>query len=248
MTDVRVSLGTIVATCHRVSDALKAPVEQIATAVRQSAVAYVDETGFKEAGQRRYVWAATTKAGTYYRIMANRSQAARRELLGDHQPGQKRVTDWFSGYHDIPVADRALCHAHLKRDLEGLKGRNQAATAFAERMQREQRRLFDLHRAGAVTESEAKRRSRMLKARFGRLLNAGTILPDANVQRFCGEFDRFWPSVFACLDHPEIDPTNNAAERALRPAVIWRKTSFVTTAAHAVRHGIAAPALVPVTP
>jgi transposase len=38
-----------------------------------------------------------------------------------------------------------------------------------------------------------------------------------------------------CFKVLNVEPTNNAAERALRPAVIWRKTSFGTQGEHGQR-------------
>jgi transposase len=83
ITDVRVSLGTVVAICHRVATALVAPFEAIAQAIRQSPYAHVDETGFKESGQRRTLWVASTKGLSYFRILGSRSRDDRRRLLGE---------------------------------------------------------------------------------------------------------------------------------------------------------------------
>jgi len=234
LTDVRVSLGTVVAIGHRVAAALTAPVEAIARAVRQSPYAHVDETGFKEAGQRRYLWVASTKGLSYFRILGSRSRDDRRKLLGDLVPGQKLITDRLATYLDVPDGDWAVCHAHLKRDFKALKGRNQAADEFADAAIAEQRRLFTLHReirAGTVTPKAADQRRRMLKARFGRLLIRGLDTPDAKVRSLSKSLDGIWPALFTCLDHSHVDPTNNEAERDLRPGVIWRKTSFGTASA-----------------
>jgi transposase len=231
LTGLDVSLGTVVAICNRVSDSLAPTVDRIAETVRVSAVAYVDETGFKEAGQRRWLWVAVTDHGTLFRLHKNRSQNARRELLGAHVPGAKVVSDRAKAYDDIPLADRGLCHAHLKRDFEALKGRSEATTEIAVGLRREQRRLLVLHRQirdGTIAQPARRNKIRMLKARFGALLGRGLELPDPKLHTLCTELGKFWPALFTCLDHPAVEPTNNRAERALRPAVIWRKTCFGT--------------------
>ena len=34
------------------------------------------------------------------------------------------------------------------------------------------------------------------------------------------------PALWTFVDHENVEPTNNTAERAIRPAVLWRKGSF----------------------
>jgi hypothetical protein len=150
------------------------------------------------------LWAAVTDHGTLFRLHKERSQDARRELIGAHVPGAKVVSDRAKAYEDIPLTDRGLCHAHLKRDFEGLKGRNEATTEMADRFRKEQRRLLRLHRAirdGTVDDRQRRNRTRMIKARFGALLRRGQELPDAKLQTLCRELDRLcvgakirWPA------------------------------------------------------
>ena len=51
----------------------------------------------------------------------------------------------------------------------------------------------------------------------------------------CAGIDYLWPALWTYLDVPGVEPTNNVAERAIRPAVLWRKGSFATQSGSGAR-------------
>src|SRR3954470_14888618 len=65
-----------------------------------------------------------------------------------------------------------------------------------------------------------------LQARLGRLLRRGQANPDRKAAALCRELDKWWAALWTFARVEGVEPTNNAAERALRPAVLWRKGSF----------------------
>ena len=65
-----------------------------------------------------------------------------------------------------------------------------------------------------------------LKARLGRLLRRGQSNPDRKTAGLCRELTKWWPALWTFTRVEGVEPTNNVAERALRPAVLWRKGSF----------------------
>jgi transposase len=65
-----------------------------------------------------------------------------------------------------------------------------------------------------------------LQARLGRLLRRGQENPDRKAAGFCRELTKWWPALWTFARVDGVEPTNNGAERALRPAVLWRKGSF----------------------
>jgi transposase len=90
-------------------------------------------------------------------------------------------------------------------------------------------RLFTLwHRfeAGDFDRHELQRRLIPLQARLGRLLRRGQENPDRKAAALCRELQKWWPALWTFARVEGADPTNNVAERALRPAVLWRKGSF----------------------
>jgi transposase len=69
---------------------------------------------------------------------------------------------------------------------------------------------------------------RPIQDAFAALLDAGVRCPDAKAAGLCRALDRLWPALWTFVDEDGVEPTNNAAERAIRPAVLWRKGSFGT--------------------
>jgi transposase len=65
-----------------------------------------------------------------------------------------------------------------------------------------------------------------LQARLGRLLRRGLENPDRKAAGLCRELTKWWAALWTFSRVEGVDPTNNGAERALRPAVLWRKGSF----------------------
>jgi transposase len=65
-----------------------------------------------------------------------------------------------------------------------------------------------------------------LQARLGRLLQRGQANPDGKAAGLCRELTKWWPALWTFARVDGVEPTNNVSERALRPAVLWRKGSF----------------------
>jgi transposase len=65
-----------------------------------------------------------------------------------------------------------------------------------------------------------------LQARLGRLLRRGQDTPDRKAAALCRQLQKWWPALWTFAGVDGVEPTNNVSERALRPAVLWRKGSF----------------------
>ena len=90
-------------------------------------------------------------------------------------------------------------------------------------------RLFALwhrFRAGECDRKGLQRRLIPLQARMGRLLRRGQANADHKAAGLCRELRKWWPALCTFARMEGVEPTNNGAERALRPAVLWRKSSF----------------------
>jgi transposase len=90
-------------------------------------------------------------------------------------------------------------------------------------------RLFALwhrFRAGEFDPQELRRRLIPLQARLGRLLRRGQDNPDRKAAALCRQLRKSWPALWTFARVERVAPTNNVSERALRPAVLWRKGSF----------------------
>jgi transposase len=118
---------------------------------------------------------------------------------------------------------------HLKRDFQGLVDRGGEAERLGRWGLAEIERLVALwhrFRAGECDRPELRRRLIPLQARLGRLLRRGQDNPDRKAAGLCRELRKWWLALWTFARVDGVEPTNNGAERALRPAVLWRKGSF----------------------
>ena len=86
--------------------------------------------------------------------------------------------------------------------------------------------LPDRFRGGEFDRPELRRRLIPLQARLGRLLRRGQENPDRKAAALCRELTKWWPALWTFARIEGVEPTNNVAERTLRPTVLWRKGSF----------------------
>src|SRR5205823_7328793 len=86
--------------------------------------------------------------------------------------------------------------------------------------------LWHRFRAGEYDRPELQRRLIPLQARLGRLLRRGQANPDRKAAGLCRELTKWWAALWTFARVEGAEPTNNVAERAVRPAVLWRKGCF----------------------
>ena len=225
---VRMSLGAVVRQEQAQSAALAPVVEEAQTAVQQAAAVNMDETGWRQEQQRAWLWTAVTAELTVFLINRSRGGAAVEALLGADFGGVVGSDRW-SAYKRFPAERRALCYAHLKRDFQALVDRGGEAESIGRWGLAEIERLFALwhrFRAGEFDRTELQRRLIPLQARMGRLLRHGQENPDRRAVALCRELGKSWAALWTFARVEGVEPTNNVSERALRPAVLWRKGSF----------------------
>ena len=119
---VPISLGTIGNLEQEMSEALQAAHSEAQPAVQQAPLKHVDETGWKQAGRKRWLWGAATATVVCFVIHATRSLQGLHALLGNKLKGLL-VSDRWSVYQCLPVCRRQICWAHLKRDFQKLVDR-----------------------------------------------------------------------------------------------------------------------------
>ena len=225
---VRVSLGAVVRQEQAQSAALAPVVEEARAAVAQAPVVNMDETGWRQEQQRAWLWTAVTAELTVFRVDRSRGGAAIEALLGSAFTGVVGSDRW-SAYSRFPAERRALCWAHLKRAFQGLVDRGGDAEPIGRWGLAEIERLFALwhrFRAGELRREELRRRMIPLQARLGRLRRRGQDAQDRKAAALCRELTKWWSALWTFARVEGVEPTNNVAERALRPAVLWRKGCF----------------------
>ena len=148
------------------------------------------------------------------------------------------TSDRYAGSNWLDPAFRQLCWAHLARNFEGLVTRGGDGTHIGVWARSLYRSLFADRSAFVEDRSSLRtyqRRTRRMQSGFGDLLTQATGSADLRVQRMCKGIDSLWPALWTYLDVPGVEPTNNVAERAIRPAVLWRKGSFGTQSGSGAR-------------
>jgi transposase len=225
---VRVSLGAVVRQEQAQSEALAPMVDEARAALPQADIVNLDETGWRQDQQRAWLWTGVTAELTVFRIDRSRGGTAVEALLGSEFGGVVGSDRW-SAYNHFPAERRALCWAHLKRAFQGLVDRGGEAEPIGCWGLAEIARLFALwhrFRAGKFDRQELRRRLIPLQARLGRLLRRGQENPDRKAVALCRQLKKWWPALRTFARVEGVEPTNNVSERALRPAVLWRRGSF----------------------
>lgn len=225
---LEVALGSVPACWQTVSAALAPSYEQVRAHVEQQPVANVDETGWNQAGVRHWLWVAVTALAALFLVSRQRNRATRRQLLGAAFAGIVG-SDRFSAYGDLPLAQRQICWAHLLRQVAGLRDRGGGTVAWAEVLLAVIGQMFHhwhRYQAGDYSREELAACVAPVQRALRAGLEAGRGLSDGAVQSWCQAVLAVWPALWTFVAVAGVEPTNNAAERALRPAVLWRKSCF----------------------
>jgi transposase len=229
--EVELSVGALARLEQATSTALAPVVDEVATAVQQMPVANVDETGWWQGRTRSWLWTVVTEALTLFRLDPSRGKTVVQALLGPDWTGIVG-SDRYSAYRYLPLNQRQLCWAHLIREFRKIAAYNQHQRPLGERLLKITTRIFAAwyrYRAAAIDRPALLVELAPLQAELRRALEAGLDPPHAVVAgALCGNLLDSWPALWTFARVDGVEPTNNAAERALRPAVLWRKGSFGT--------------------
>lgn len=225
-----VALGSVDALCQDTAEALAQPVAELAQAVRAAPVANADETSWLQANKLCWLWVVVTQWITVFSIAPSRRGEVIQGMLGEDFAGIV-TSDRYRGYLWLGALRRQLCWAHLKRDFQGLVDRGGAAKAVGQPALALVTRLFA---AWHATPDESTTRERLpetmqpIQEAFRTLLETGQTSPSQKAAGLCRALLALWPALWTFVTVPGVAPTNNAAERAIRPAVLWRKQSLGT--------------------
>ena len=127
--EVPISLGTVMALEAETTAALAGAYAEARQAVADAPVKNTDETGWSEKGQRRWLWTAATATAAFFVIHLRRSFTGLRALLGQTITGVV-CSDRWTAYSRLPLEQRQVCWAHLKRDFRKLIDRGGPADAI----------------------------------------------------------------------------------------------------------------------
>ncbi len=226
--------GWMVSLQKRAAEAAQPAYDELVRQLPQQDVLYIDESPTKEGKAKSWIW--TFVAATFTLFATRTSRAA--DILAD----------WLGeAYAGVIHCDRARmywsfgrlqwCWAHLKRDMQGLiDSRCHTARRLGHDLMRPTKELFVLWqkvRDGTLSRAAFVEQMKPIRAEVESLLLRGYF--NARVSGFCKGLWEHRQNLWTFVEVEGVEPTNNAAERALRQAVIWRKLSFGTQSAEGSR-------------
>jgi len=222
--DLSLSTGFIMKLLRKTATAMNEPYRELLSKLPSAQRVNVDETGHRENGEHWWTWVFRTADFTVFRIADTRGSAVLDETLGPDFSGFLGA-DFFSAYRAYMEKSNAVvqfCLAHLIRDVRFLCESTDATTAhYGEKVLDRLRRLFAvLHRKDALTPEGFQRR---LEEEAAGLLATVKRTPERNEARnLANRFREYGEAYVRFVTHPEIAPTNNEAEQAIRFCVIDR--------------------------
>lgn len=221
--------GAVIGCQQKASAALEVPVVEAKKVIASAPVKNADETGWRQAAHRAWLWVVVTAEITVFMVHLRRNAVAARALLGN--ASGILGTDRHGAYGWWPSKRRQFCWAHLIRDFTAIAERRHASKRIGDPLLDEAHRMFAMwHRVreGTLMRSTFSVYMRDLRRRVEALLAVGAVCPHAKTARACKKILRSVESLWTFVHNEGVEPTNNAAERAVRHPVIWRKACYGT--------------------
>jgi transposase len=229
---VHVSLGEIVDLLKLVSRKAEPTLESIKQQIRSADCVHSDETGWRQNGEYRCLWSLSTPTARWYHIDVHRSAEVAIRLIGEHFQGVL-VTDFYCVYNKI-LSKHQRCWPHFDRALDELRLNPKMNPQIEEwinavlnlwHLGRQYRRFCLTKPQFGAGVFDRRRKRRELEAALTVLVEPyweadKETYPQATLARRAGIFMN---ELFTFVEYPGVPDDNNAAERAIRPAVIMRK-------------------------
>ncbi len=214
---------------HQVTAALRPAYDTLAARVPTQPHLGIDESPTKQAASKAWLWTFVATGFTVFAIRPTRAATTLDDWL----------TDRFRG---VVMCDRAKmywqvgrlqwCWAHLKRDIQALiDSPDPQVRRLGHDLMRPTRELFrqwSRCRDGTISRADLTWVLAPVRRTVDAVLLRGVYSRNPRLGGMCRELYDHRDWLWTFLDHDGVEPTNNASERALRHAVIWRKLSFGT--------------------
>ncbi len=230
---VEVALGSVSNLEQQVSASLAQQVEEARAYVQRQDVAHLDETGWREALKKAWLWVAVTAQVTVFLVSESRGSKVAKQLLGADFTGFL-VTDRWSAYGWADLHLRQLCWSRLERDFKGFVDRGGEGAPLGAALLKQSEQMFEWwHRVrdGTMARGAFIEHMCVVEREVGQLLRKASVCASPKTAGMATEMLKLEAALWTFTQVEGLEPTNNAAERAIRPAVLWRKGSFGTHSA-----------------
>lgn len=226
---VPISLGAVSAVEARVADAVKPAVDEAWTKVEGAAVKHTDGTSWLKAGTLLALWTIATTAATVFKIVTDGSRATLAPLYGALRG--ILVSDRATALGFWAMERRQICWAHLLRKAVSFSERDGPSATFGRDLLNYIGILFEYwhdYKAGKLDRATFRAWMAPVRLQVEDLLARAVA---SNIDRLSGSCANILAhklALWTFVDHDDVEPTNNHAERELRAFVLWRKRSFGT--------------------
>ena len=222
MPGLTISAGGLVKQLKRLARWLDGKYQDLIRQMRASEHVHADETGWRVDGRNFWLWAFTDPTFTLFHVDESRGGKVPLKLLGKAFGGTV-IADFYGAYDQLN-AKKQRCLTHLMREIKetGEKSPGFADTPLSQKLRRWCSEALRLKkRWNELTDPQYEMKASRLEGRLDAIVQIESEHPDA--QRLGKRLARYRPELTRFLWDQKLDGTNNAAERALRPAVIMRK-------------------------
>jgi hypothetical protein len=227
--NINISLGSVQNLLEGASDALDEIDNRLKDALPKEPALNSDETGWRD----RWLWIFVASTFIYFQAAKSRSSQVLVDVLGNVYKGILCVDRWgaYTKYHKGLFQ---ICWAHLKRDFRGILKIGEAAQAedaivFAQTMEKLRRKIMAvwyLFKDGHISRSELINKTKSARNAMRRCLMQYMHSEEKSVRTLSNKLFKRFDDLFTFIFYEGIEPTNNIAERGIRPAVQWRKICF----------------------
>lgn len=228
---LKISAGQISEILHDVAELGESVYDDLLRQVRGSPVVAADETGWREDGSNGYIWSFSSPDVRYYTYRQSRGKVVAKEVLGAEFCGA--LTCDFYGAYNFYEGPKQRCWVHLGRDLKALVEKNldmPEVEAWVDKVMEVYHRAKESVK-GEYTELERSRQRVGFERELLCLAKPYLKVKSAPQRVLAERMTSFIGELLVFVSNPEVPSENNAAERAIRPAVVARKISGGTRSA-----------------
>lgn len=219
--------GGLVQMWHRLAKILYSWYEEIHQQSLQGSKLHADETGWRVEGQTHWLWCFNSDSTVYFMVDKSRGSPALQKFFTRYFDGTL-ITDFWSPYDAVDCADKQKCWPHLLRDMSAVDEKysdDKEWASFSRRVSTVFRDAKKLHGVRSeMAESDYDEAVVRLEGRLSKVANDSWEHADAN--RLSKRMAKYGNEMLTFLWYDDVASDNNAAERAIRPAVMIRKNSY----------------------
>lgn len=224
--NLNIADGEITNLLEKGADVFQDKWQEIVETIKNSKTSNSDETSWKIGKDKSWLWAFVGNKSVRYTITETRGKGNAKEALGDYDGTV--ICDFYSAYNQFRKKQR--CWVHLLRHARELCQEKQAPARI--RIKNKLSRIYQdilLFRSSNAAQAERDAKAKQIKETLENLqtvcrINSGNE-NDKNLQKLLNLCRKFAGELVTCVRNFSVSPENNAAERAIRPAVLMRKIS-----------------------